>query len=205
MLTWVAYLLAGMAVGRMALATPALARRLLLTGTALAVAAWLVGRLAVAGAGGYAGLASTLVPGTTAAEVELSTQTSLYGTSPTTSWWWEGLAAPHSGTTPDLVHTGGVALAVLGLWLLLQPRIGRLAVPFVAAGSMTLTLYSVHVVALGFGSAAGLGADDVAGTVLAVHVASALTVATIWGSPDRRGPLERVAAGAAASAAGPRA
>jgi hypothetical protein len=57
---------------------------------------------------------------------------------------------------------------------------------------MTLTLYTVHVVAL------GLGYD-----VLWLHAVVALAVATAWRATGRRGPLEAVAAGASKAAGRP--
>jgi uncharacterized membrane protein YeiB len=200
-LTWSTYLLAGMAVGRLPLAAPPVARRLVVAGVALAVAGWAAGVVAVRWAGGPAGLAAT-VDGATADGVGTDLLTSLFGAAPTTSWWWLGVAAPHSGTTPDLVHTGGTALAVLGMWLLVEPRMRRPATPLVAAGAMTLTLYTAHVVALGVGQALGWGGAAVAGRVLLVHLVVALAVATLVGSPRRRGPLENVSASVALLAAG---
>jgi uncharacterized membrane protein YeiB len=130
-----------------------------------------------------------------------------FGTAPTAQWWWLGIQAPHIGTTPDLVHTTGTALVVLGICLLTVPRVGAWARPLVAAGSMTLTLYTAHVLAVRWLSLAAEDAPQLAAlpgrTVWLVHIGVALVVATAWGSPARRGPLEALASFAARRAAGP--
>ncbi len=44
-------------------------------------------------------------------------QVNLAGVRQEGSWWWLAASAPHSGTTLDLLHTSGVAAAVVGLCL----------------------------------------------------------------------------------------
>jgi uncharacterized membrane protein len=182
--TWTAYLLAGLAVGRMSLSTTRTAVRLMVTGTALAVVAW----------------------GSSALLLILGAAPSLTSPGNQARGWtwltwldWEGdgvlaprvdallLAVPHSGTTFDLVGTTGSALAVLGLSLLLvRTRWGLLlSRPVVAAGTMTLTLYSLHVLVLAteWGRVQGFG-------YYLAHVVIALVSATLWLHWFRRGPLE---------------
>src|SRR6266511_5488274 len=64
-----------------------------------------------------------------------------------TSWWRLASPAPYSSTPVDLVHTLGAAMALLGAVLLLTRIIlvARVLRPVAVAGSMTLTLYSAHV------------------------------------------------------------
>ena len=77
----------------------------------------------------------------------------LFGTTPTTDWRWLLISSPHSGTTFDLAHTCGTSAAtVLGCACSLSsaPR-KRAARPDLALRrhrSMTLTLYSLHVLVL---------------------------------------------------------
>ena len=97
------------------------------------------------------------------------------------------MSGPHSGTPLDLLHTIGTALGVLGACLLVVRVAPPLLTPLVAACSMTLTLYSSHVIALGM---ARRDADVVA--QLMVHVVVALVFALIWRAYHRRGPLEVV-------------
>ncbi len=185
-LTWSAYLFLGLAVGRLPLRAGRTAALLAAGGAALAALGWALGALTLRLAGGALG------PDPTGRD--------FFGTTPTDSWGWLGLRAPHLGSAPDLLHTGGCAVAVLGVMLLLAPRARVVLQPLVAAGSMTLTLYTLHVLAVGWADRAGVGLD-VPGRVWALHVAVALLLATAWGSRRRRGPLEHVAHAAARAVA----
>jgi uncharacterized membrane protein YeiB len=134
---------------------------------------------------------------------------SLFGTTPTTSWWWLAVSGPHSGTALDLLHTAGTALLVLGACLLVVPSLQRsragtgLVFPLASAGAMTLTLYCLHVVALAVMRRlpGALELAQTPGRVWLAHVVVALLVATVWkGTALRlggrgRGPVEAVAAG----------
>jgi hypothetical protein len=192
-LTWGSYLFAGLAVGRLALNRPVVARWLVLAGAGVAAAGWGLGLLCVRWAGGVAALNQALPEGSYLSERGSGLlHDSFFGTTPTTSWWWLGVTAPHSGAIPDLLHTTGVAVLVIGLMLLLVPHTGPWLRPLAAAGSMTLTLYCLHVIALGLFESAG---DPLApGALLLVNVVLAVAVAVSWGAPDRRGPLEELIA-----------
>ncbi len=205
-LTWSTYLFAGMAVGRLALARPRVAGALVAVGTGLALAGWAAGQATLDAVGRSTVAAALPRGGVPEGYLDAMGLHWFFGTPPSTHWWWLGMRFPHIGTTPDLVHTTGTALVVLGVCLLVVPRLGVWARPLVAAGSMTLTLYTLHVLAdrgLGVVSeavpwAAGLSET----TVWLGHVGMALLLATAWGSPARRGPLEALAAAAARRAAG---
>ncbi len=97
------------------------------------------------------------------------------------------MAAPHTGTPFDLIGTTGSAMAVLGLCLLLTrvPWVRIISRPVAAAGSMTLTLYTIHVVAL----SQDWGEWDSV-TYYLTHVVVALVFATLWLLVLPRGPLE---------------
>ena len=202
-LTWTTYLLAGLAVGRLPLRRPGVAARLATGGALLAAAAALASWVAVRLAGGEAALAR-LAPGASSVSGrgDKLFDESFYGTTPTTSWWFLGVPAPHSGSIPDLLHTTGTAIAVLGLALLVARRWPRAVIPLVALGSMTLTLYSLHVLLLAVGEDAFPDPDVVAWWMLAFNVFVALVVATLWRARGRRGPLEELAASAAEAAGG---
>jgi hypothetical protein len=85
----------------------------------------------------------------------------------------------------ELLHTIGTSAAVLGLVLLLgktfAPIIGILA----PAGSMTLTLYSAHLLFM----SSGLLAERPF-VSLAVQAGTAVVFAVIWHSSRGKGPLE---------------
>jgi uncharacterized membrane protein len=175
-LPWIAYLLAGMAAGRSDLRSRPLAVWLLGGGAALAIAAKLI-----SGA-----LLDFFDP------VGLEDPVQFFGATPTDSFWYLAVATPHSGTPLDLLHTIGTSLAVLGACLLLAAAGRWLVAWLAAAGGMTLSLYSTHVLAL----TAGWGLDD-RPTLLAWHVAAAIVIGLAWRTLVGRGPLEKFAASVA--------
>lgn len=185
-LTWTTYALAGLAIGRSHLRRVTTAVKLLVGGVVLAVSAKVLSAVlldAVGGASALSGLDG---------DVEEALDRGLFGTTPRADWQWLIVAAPHSGTTLDLVHTVGTSMAVLGACLLLVRLLPRTALlPLAAAGSMTLTLYSAHVLALATGSP--LLTDDPL-SLWVGHVVVALLFATAWRLGIGRGPLEALSA-----------
>lgn len=108
-------------------------------------------------------------------------------------------AEPHSGSTLEVLGSGGVALAVLGTCLLLVRRrtTGRppaALVPLAAVGSMALTAYAVHVVALRLVPEAVREADPTGVGLFAGFAVAALLGCTLWVRRVGRGPLERTLA-----------
>ena len=191
-LTWATYLYAGMAVGRLDLRRAPVGPRLALTGAWLAALSAAVSALVTSSPAARAALLADegLPPGAWAA-LQTQLREGLHGTHPAGSAWWLGVWSPHSGSVVDLAHTTGCALLVLGLALSLVRLVP--APPWrvlAGAGSMTLTLYSTHVVVL----ASALGARG--GTVLAVHSLLAVVVGAAFASVPTRGPLEAMVSGA---------
>ncbi|MDX2697973.1 DUF418 domain-containing protein, partial [Streptomyces ipomoeae] len=189
-LTWIPFVVAGMAVARLDLTATAVRVRLALTGAALAVL-------------GYGGswLALRLVPGAIAAVGESGWDD---GGSAASAWWsdiWgypSGdtryallVASPHSETTLSIVGNTGVAVMVLVVCLAAVdafPRFHRLARPVVAVGSMSLTAYVLHAVGIDL-----LGIEELPGSPLHVLLGFLVAVtvfATLWSRFFRRGPLE---------------
>jgi uncharacterized membrane protein len=173
-LPWTAYLLAGLAVGRLDLRSPRVAAALLGGGAALAAAAAVASALLVRAAG----------PALDAAELAERRA----GTTPTDTWWWLVVAQPHSGTPFDLAHTTGTALAVLGLALLLAGAVPAVTWLPAAVGAVPLTLYTTHVVALSEVPATGDGRV----AVLLVHLVAAVVIGVALRLAGLRGPLEAV-------------
>ncbi len=190
-------------MGRLTLSATATAVRLLGAGVALAVAARVVSDQLLR-RGGLDALrdSGADVPGATVgAAISRVQELGMYGNPPATTWWWQAVATPHTTTPFDLATTIGSALAVIGACLLLVraldagPRLLRGPVlVLAAAGSMTLTIYTMHVFAL----AARVGPQS-RGTLLLVHVVIALVAATCLRAAGLRGPLETGVSGAAAS------
>ncbi|MER6558029.1 DUF418 domain-containing protein [Streptomyces sp. NPDC001027] len=189
-LTWIPFVIAGMAVARLDLAAAVVRTRLAITGVSLAVL-------------GYGGswLALHLVPG---ALSKLSAGGWGEGGSVASAWWSDtwgypdgstpvGLlvASPHSETTLSVLANAGVAIAVLAACLAAVdafPRFHRCARPVIAVGSMSLTAYVFHIVGIRF-----LGIEELPGSplhVLVGFIAAVTVFATLWSRFFRRGPLE---------------
>ena len=192
MFPWLAYLLAGMAIGRVNLMSVRNAQRLLVGGGLLASTAWLVSRLITNTATVDTALRTTLQPGLEATRPELDALLThgLFGTTPTESWWWLTVVAPHSTTPFDLAQTIGSAMAVIGLCLLVSRPAPRLMAVLFGAGAMTLTLYSLHIWMLTPEVWPPEPPDEAA--VYVRHVSVVLSVGAAFALARWRGPLEYV-------------
>jgi uncharacterized membrane protein len=125
-----------------------------------------------------------------------------------TGWIAVVNAAPHSGTTADILRTGGAAMLVIAVLLAVTARRGeRLPVlvrPIGSAGSAPLTIYTLHMAVTGIGVVV---AGDATGTnspwwlqggaAFALHMAGILTIGIILMILDKRGPLETFVSAAA--------
>ena len=192
---YLAYLCVGLAIGRFDLRSRSLPWVLLVGGLVLAFDARLASALALDTFGGLNALIEQGDHGDDPAGVaEL-----LWEPEPSSSWWYLALPSPHSHTPVDMVYTVGSAGVVLGGALLLtrMPVIARLLSPLTAAGSMSLTLYSAHLVFL----ATGVLEDDPLLLFLAM-VVGALAFASAWRLLFRQGPLEALVARLATSCGG---
>ena len=195
---WLAYLLAGMALGRLPLGRPAVAARTLVVGVAVAAAATVGSQLLLSSPGARAALGATY-PDTTTPDPSLATDPGaldallthgLSGTTPTGSWWWLAVVAPHSGTPFDLAQTIGSALAVTGLCVLVTQVHPRVWAVVFGAGAMTLSLYTLHVLVMAQGWWPDWETPDHYGDqVLLVAV-----VGAFFALVPLRGPLETVVA-----------
>lgn len=182
---WVAYLLAGMAVGRLAIGSWRTTAVVGGIGAALAVTAWALSEALLTFPGARQALVETFTGPGRQDTLDLTLARGLYGATPTGSWWWLAVHAPHSGTPFDLAHTLGTSLLLIAVAV----AVGRLApaplsVVF-GAGAMTLTLYSVHVLSRGDGLWDGHDMGTFLGQVTAV-----LVLGAIFRLSASRGPLE---------------
>ncbi len=187
--TWLAYLLAGMAAGRLDLRRLRSAAVLAVTGAVLAVGAKAVSSALLASGAAQSALLASWDRRTVDGWAELQTQIAggLFGVTPTGSWWWLATSGPHSGTPLDLAHTTGTALMVLGVCLLLAraaPRGWQIAF---GAGAMTLSLYSLHIIMLTPDVWPTEGPASYAPQVFVVMVTGA-----VFAAARLRGPLETV-------------
>ena len=109
-------------------------------------------------------------------------------------------ADPHSGGTAEILGSGGFALIVIAVCLLLGRPLRWLLLPFAALGSMPLTAYSAHVVSV-FVMAAPMGLVS-GDAVWGVSCIALLVLTTLWAMLFGRGPLERLVGRAAEAMAG---
>jgi uncharacterized membrane protein len=190
---YLAYLCLGLAIGRLDLRSRRLSWWLLGGGLALAIAAQAVSALLLHPVGGLA----QLIQQGDLADDPAGAAALLWEPEPPTSWWYLALPTPHSHTPIDLLHTLGSAAAVLGAALLLtrMRSMARALAPLAAAGSMSLTLYSAHLVLL----ASGVLRERPLHLFLAMAI-GALVLASAWRRWLGQGPLEKVVATAATAA-----
>ena len=172
---WLAYLLAGLVLGRLDLRDTSLLGGLAVGGLSLAVLATQVSR--------------TLVDPAVASE----NAAGMYGTTPADGDWdWLLLVAPHSATPFDLAQTIGSAVLVIAACLLAEQLLPRPATAVLAvvlgAGAATLTLYSLHVVM----RTEAVWPEEDPSTYL-THVVVLLAIGAALRLLRRRGPLEAAA------------
>lgn len=196
-LPWTTYLFVGLALGRLDLRRRATALWLVAGGSVLAVAAKVASSSLLDAAGGVDRLQASMPRDSAYAflrvDLDAILHRGLLGTTPTTDWRWLLISSPHSSTTLDLAHTSATAAGVLGACLLVTRHAPRwLYLPLAATGSMTLTLYTAHVLALAKGSP--LIVTDNRLQLWLGHAVTAVCVATFWRIQVGRGPLEGLSA-----------
>lgn len=188
-LTWVPFVIAGMALARCDLAATSVRIRLALTGVALAVTgyggSWLAVRL-VPGAAEAVRKAEE-GPGMSSVSSVSPDSIGIFGDTPA------GMlaSAPHSEATLSIVGNTGVAILVITACLAAMdgfPRLRRLAKPVIAVGSMSLTAYVYHIVAIWFLDTGQMTVPPL--YVLLGFIASVAVLATLWSRFFQRGPLE---------------
>ncbi|PBB98888.1 DUF418 domain-containing protein [Mesorhizobium sp. WSM3862] len=186
-ITWVPFVIAGMAIARLDLSTPAMRWRLGLGGVGIAVLSH-----------GASLVALRLLPGVPAALQasafwwsDVGYPSSWRGTA---SWVW--VASPHSGTALSILGSTGCAMFVLATCLLAMdalPHLRKLVWPIIAVGSMPLTAYVLHIVAMSY-LLHIVGIDLFGGgsrlSVLFGFIVLVSTFAVLWLRVFQRGPME---------------
>lgn len=197
-LTWMPFVLVGLAVGRLDLRSTAVRLRLLVTGLGLAGIGFGGSWFALHVFGGLRALSPLLDALSPMAEelgktpLELL-QMSHFGTVPTANPAMLLLDAPHSGTTFEIVGSTGCALVVLALCLFVGDRLRAVLSPLTAVGAMALTVYTAHAVALKFlVDAAGPALVENPWLPLAGLLLGSVLFCGLWRPFLGRGPLERL-------------
>jgi uncharacterized membrane protein len=215
-LVWMAYVLAGLAVGRCDLRSPTLHLTLVAGGLGLATLSSIASATLVAGAGGTATIDSQLAMTSSESVVPPPTWSDPWP--PLSGLYLEG---PHDDTMFEALGSGGFALGVLGLCLLIGAavsggadaggagtgstgaagwfgRIVRWAVlvvvtPVAAVGALALTVYSLQIAAIWWWTRTYWDLlDPPDNEPLGWMVLISLAAATLWRAFLGRGPLERL-------------
>ncbi|MFC0032610.1 heparan-alpha-glucosaminide N-acetyltransferase domain-containing protein [Micromonospora chaiyaphumensis] len=191
---WLAYLCAGLVIGRLTLTRLRVVVGLLGTGVAFAAGAAVASSLLLDRYEGLRQIWSTQPKsGLNAVETTELLTFGADGSTPTSTWWWLAVDAPHTSTPLDLLGTTGSAIALLAV-MLLASRVVRpgpwrvisvLLVPLAAAGAMTLTFYTAHIMFIN----SDLDSFAPVPGYLAQGLAIVL-IGTAWWATAGRGPLE---------------
>ncbi|GAQ67767.1 DUF418 domain-containing protein [Streptomyces scabiei] len=195
-ITWMTFVIAGMALARLDLSAVAVQRRLAAVGAGLVVGAYglsmlLAGTDAVWSLGGGGGPSSGSGPKSMGSG---SGPGSMGGGSGGPELSASDLlgAVAHTGTTFDTLGCVGAAiLVIVGSMVAMErlPRVRRLAQPVIAVGTMSLTAYVGHFLAQSAWPASGSGTTTSWVPVL-IYILGAIVFAAIWSRFFRRGPLE---------------
>lgn len=193
-LTWMPFVFAGLAVGRLDLRSTAVRLRLLISGVVLAAIGAGGSWLALNVFGGLRGLQPVLAGlAPIAAEmgkepVELL-QMMGFGTVPTSTPAFLLLNAPHTGTPFEIVASTGAALAVLALCLFAGDHLRTLLAPLSAVGALALTVYTAQGLLL---EPVLVGLSSQPWLPLLTLTLGSLVFCALWRPFLGRGPLERV-------------
>ncbi|MEU4365144.1 heparan-alpha-glucosaminide N-acetyltransferase domain-containing protein [Promicromonospora sp. NPDC023987] len=203
-LVWMAYVLAGLALGRCDLRSPALHLGLVAGGFGLAALSSLASTVLVADAGGAEAIESRLAM--TSAEYVVPAPTWSDPWPPLAGLYLEG---PHDDTMFEAVGSGGFALGVLGLCLLVGAGVRKapttwfarvlrwallvVVTPLAAVGALALTVYSLQIVTIWWWTRTYWDLlDPPTNEPLGWMVVITLLAATVWRALLGRGPLERL-------------
>jgi fucose 4-O-acetylase-like acetyltransferase len=205
-ITWMTFVVTGMALGRLDLASGAVRRRLAVVGPALIAFGYGVSWLALRLTGGAEKMMAGMPgmkdfdvlkdrgamkdPGMAEGSFDLPVGSGLWGPDA-----WGLLAAePHSASTFDLVGCIGIAITVILCATMAMDRLPwlrRLAAPVIAVGTMSLTLYVSHIlVILALPGESVTPPQAASFELLLCFVLGATLFAWIWSRFFRRGPLE---------------
>ena len=193
---WMAFIVAGMALGRLDVSSGTVRKRLAVFGPALAVFAygtsWLLAQLI----DGVREAADTQGPGGDkgAGPKDLGSVGDMMPPSGGGSAWSLLTSGPHSGMPFDIMGCVGVAISVIVFAMMALdrlPLLRRLAAPAIAVGTMSLTAYVGHFL-LAPQMASGSAGPDAGSTwtPVVVFVLGAMVFAWIWSRFFSRGPLE---------------
>ncbi|MGH8919625.1 MAG: heparan-alpha-glucosaminide N-acetyltransferase domain-containing protein, partial [Actinomycetes bacterium] len=205
-LTWMPFLLAGIAVGRLDLRSTAVRVRLLVGGVTAAVMGYGGSWLALNVLGGQA----ALLRGLTAYANSIGSSPNallrqfadLYGTVPAVTPAFLLVDTPHSGTPFEIIGSGGVAISVLAGCLLVAGPARVALLPLTSVGALALTVYAGHILVLGMLPYGTPWVLPNPWPLTIGFLGGAIAFAWLWRSVVGRGPLERLVHSISLRAAG---
>ncbi|MGW6027038.1 DUF418 domain-containing protein [Streptomyces sp. NPDC055099] len=189
-ITWMSFVVAGMALARLDLSALAVQRRLASLGAALTVGAYGLSLLLA----GKDALRSMAEDGKSSAGSEKASSFDSGSFDAPQRAASELLSAgPHSGTTFDIIGSVGVAiLVIVGATMLMDrlPRLRSLAKPVIAVGTMSLTAYVGHFLAQSMLGVSAGESTQASWIPVLTFILGAIVFAAVWSRFFRRGPLE---------------
>ncbi len=203
-ITFMAFVFAGMAVGRTDLTATAVRVRMAVGGAVTAAIGYLGSWVLLNPMGGLDRLTeahSTYLDGRPLSSVDpeiaeelrwdtIDAAHSVSGQVPTDSWWWLAVNTPHTGTTFEIFEAVGQALVVLVLCMLLAERLPRLTYPLTSVGRMPLTVYSGHILVLAVVVALNPEGSVSGPYHLELFILGSFVFASLWRWGVGRGPFE---------------
>ncbi|MBE2998979.1 DUF1624 domain-containing protein [Nocardiopsis sp. HNM0947] len=203
-ITFMVFVFAGMAVGRLDLGATATRVRLAVTGAVLTVFGYAGSWVALHVFGGLDRLAeasgsSVGYPSSVAEDPQMrellreqvmEEAHSISGQVPTDSWWWLAVGTPHTGTHFEMAEAVGQALLVLVVCLWLAERARVLMYPLTSVGRMPLTVYTGHLLVIAVVVGVLGPMDWHTPWLLEGLVLGAVVFAVAWRLLVGRGPLE---------------
>ncbi|WP_075738133.1 DUF418 domain-containing protein [Streptomyces acidiscabies] len=196
-ITWMTFVVTGMTLGRLDLASGTVRRRLAATGAAMIAFGYGVAWLLLRVTGGAQHLTGA---GPGPGPEDLTNASASFDMPVGGDLWhnaWGLIAAePHSGSTLDLIGSLGIAITViLGATLAMERLdwLRRLATPVIAVGTMSLTLYVGHIlVILALPGESATPPQSASTALLLSFIAGATLFAGLWSRFFSRGPLEHL-------------
>ena len=144
LVTWMTYLCARMAIGRLNLRWLLTQTRLIVLGATVAITSTITSNFLVFQAGGFDQIYNN-APDYSREDLLAVMDYGPYDHMPTDTLWWLTITGPHTDTPFELLTTAGLAVCAIGSLLVIARMLNNFLLPLIAAGSMTLTLYVVHL------------------------------------------------------------
>ena len=183
--TWLAYIALGIALGRTDLRKISVQIALVIGGAAMSFVGTALSNHLLYGMDGY----ERILEMTPLPEDEIGEVLEYGGHVPADTWWWLAANGSHSNTPFSMMESIGWAMLGLGMFLLASRVMAPLLAPLAAAGTMTLTFYTAHLLVLTVMDVWSMG---LLWSVL--QMVAVLVIGYFWRLAIGQGPLEKVVA-----------